>query len=68
MARKRKNPAAVALGRLGGRASSAAKARAARENGKLVRKAAQGWRDRTEEGSMTPKRVRRSAPSTGTAD
>lgn len=30
-----KNPAAVALGRLGGRAKSAAKAEAARRNGKL---------------------------------
>lgn len=29
-----KNPAAVALGQLGGRVKSAAKARAARENGK----------------------------------
>lgn len=30
-----KNPAAVTLGRLGGRAKSAAKAEAARRNGKL---------------------------------
>jgi hypothetical protein len=30
----RKNPAAVALGRLGGRATSPAKRRAARENGR----------------------------------
>lgn len=35
MARKaEKNPAAVALGRLGGKVKSAAKAAAARENGK----------------------------------
>jgi hypothetical protein len=32
---ERKNAAAVALGRLGGKASSPAKRRAARENGKL---------------------------------
>ena len=32
---KRKNPAAVALGRLGGKARSAAKARASQENGRL---------------------------------
>jgi hypothetical protein len=35
MNKKRKNPAAVALGRLGGRATSAKKAAAVRENGKL---------------------------------
>jgi len=32
--KRKKNPAAVALGRLGGRPKTAAKARAARENGK----------------------------------
>ena len=45
MALKTKRSAAVALGRLGGRASSAAKARAARENGRKggrPRKAARG--------------------------
>jgi len=33
--RKKKNPHAVALGRLGGRSTSAAKVAAVRENGKL---------------------------------
>jgi hypothetical protein len=33
--RQKRNPAAVALGRLGGRVTSAAKAAAARANGKL---------------------------------
>lgn len=35
---KKKNPAAVALGRLGGSVKSEAKARAARENGKRPKK------------------------------
>jgi len=44
----KKNPAAVALGRLGGSAKSAAKAEAARRNAKLPRKpktprANRGW-------------------------
>jgi hypothetical protein len=38
MGKRRKNPAAVALGRLGGRVKSAAKTRAVRENARKPRK------------------------------
>jgi hypothetical protein len=50
MTAKKKNPAAVALGRLGGKAKSEAKTRAARENAKKG-----GWPLGRKRGPRKPK-------------